>query len=72
MSREPEHGFADVFPDTTPLMTIDRFARARVVSGADGELLGAFEHVERLRGPLRKLSREEWINEFTSWRSAPR
>lgn len=59
-------------PDTTPRMTIDRFTRSRSIGGKDAELLGAFEHSERLRGPLRKLTRDEWVSEFKGWRDAPR
>lgn len=76
MSREPDTSPTDVeiafMPDHTPRMTIDRFTRSRSIGGKDAELLGAFEHSERLRGSLRKLSHAEWVGEFKAWRDAPR
>lgn len=58
----------------TDSITVDRWIRARPITGRDGvELLNAFAHCERLRGaPLRKLSAAEWMNEFNVWRAAPR
>jgi len=63
---------SQTLPDTTPQITVDRFVRSRPVGGTDAELLGPYEHTQRLAGPLRKRTHAEWMNDFMEWRSAPR
>lgn len=63
---------SEPLPDNTPRMTVDRFTRSRTVGGKDAELLGAFEHAQRLSGRLIKRTHAEWMTIFTKWRDAAR
>lgn len=55
-------------PVEVPLITVEKFVR----SIANKELAGAYAHVESMRRPVRRMSREDWQKDFDAWCAAPR
>jgi hypothetical protein len=53
--------------DEAPLITVERFVR----SVKDHELGEVFLSCEKLR-PMRRMTQEDWQNEYNAWLTAPR
>lgn len=49
-------------------ITVEKFAR----SIANKDLAGAYLSVERMKRPVRKMTREGWQKDFDEWCAAPR